>query len=78
MPDFIGLRELAKLLGVSPATVTYYTNLGLFKVEKVSGNKKLYNRSAVVKHHENIQKLRRDGYTLGLIKRKFEENKEGE
>ena len=69
------VRKLAALLAISPATVTYYTNLGLFTVAKVEGNKKLYDVAEVIERYKKIQDARQKGYTLGLIKKLFEEGK---
>jgi len=75
MSKQISVRKLAISLGISPATVTYYTNLGLFKVVKVEGNKKLYNLADVTELYKKIQDARQKGYTLGLIKKLFDEGK---
>ena len=73
MKKLIGVKELAKSIGVSPSTVTYYTNLGLFVVDKIKGNKRLYDSELTTRRFNDIQKARQEGYSLMLIKRKISE-----
>ncbi len=70
--NLITTEKLAKLLGISVATVNYYTNLGLFKVHDRKGNARLYDKSETAGIHEKIQQLRREGYSLKLIHQKLE------
>ncbi len=60
-------QELVKLLGVSSATVNYYTNMGLFKVKDRRGNTRLYEKDEVKELHDQIRKMRKDGYSLRII-----------
>jgi DNA-binding transcriptional MerR regulator len=76
MPNELSVRQLAAHLKVSPATITYYTNLGLFSVKSVSGNRKLYDKDVVTERYAKIQKARQQGYSLGLIKKMFDEGKD--
>ncbi len=68
MKELIAVRELAAVLGVSPSTVTYYTQLDLFEIEEIKGKRKLYARDKVIRRYENIQEVRKKGYPLALIK----------
>ena len=69
--NLITTKKLAKLLGISVATVNYYTNLELFKIKERNGNARLYDKKETVNIFENIQQLRRDGYSLKLIHQKL-------
>jgi len=59
--------ELAKLLGISVATVNYYTNLGLFTIKDRRGNVRLYDASEIRVMHDSIRHLRKEGYSLRVI-----------
>ena len=75
MKELIGVRELAAFLGVSPGTITHYTQLGLFEITKIAGNKKLYVKKDIFNRFQKIQQARKDGYPLVLIKKLLEEAK---
>ena len=64
--------QLAKLLGISVASVNYYTNLGLFKIKDRKGNARLYDRDAVSNTYKTVQRLRKEGYSLMLIKQRLD------
>ena len=68
----ISTQKLAKLLGISVATVNYYTNLGLFQVHDRKGNSRLYDKRETASVFEKIQQMRREGYSLKLIHQKLE------
>ena len=70
--NLITAEKLAKALGISVATINYYTNLGLFKVHDRKGNARLYDKREMMSVFEEIQQLRRDGYSLKLIHQKLE------
>ena len=74
MKGLLGVRELAKVINVSPSTITYYTNLGLLEVVRIKGNKKLYNKDLMIQRFSAIQKARQEGYSLMLIKKRLVEN----
>ncbi len=63
------LKEIAKLLGISSATVNYYSNIGLFKVSERKGNTRFYNKKATVSRFKKIKNLRKEGYSLTLIQK---------
>jgi len=67
----LSLKEIAKSLNLSVATVNYYTNLGLLRVEVRKGNSRLYNRQATFAQIKKIKTLRSAGYSLGLIQKKL-------
>ena len=59
------------MIGVSSATVNYYTNLGFFKVRDRRGNKRLYEKSETRELYEQIRKMRREGYPLRIIQERL-------
>jgi len=69
--ELLTLKEIAKLIGVSVATVNYYTNLGLFQTVDRRGNRRLYSKQAILVRFETIKKMRRQGYSLTLIHQKL-------
>lgn len=64
---YLSPKEIASLLGISMATVNYYTNLGLFKSGERKGNMRLYSKAGVLKNYAKIRELRQKGYSLKLI-----------
>ena len=65
-------EELVKLLSISSATVNYYTNLGLFKVKDRRGNRRLYEKNEIKELHDQIRKMRREGYSLRIIQERLQ------
>ena len=70
--NLISTKELAIVLGISVASVNYYTNLGLFKIKDRKGNVRLYDKSEIINIFNVIQALRREGYSLRLIQQKLD------
>jgi len=70
--NLITTYQLAKLVGISVASVNYYTNLGLFKIKDRKGNARLYDRDGVSNTYKIIQRLRKEGYSLMLIKQRLD------
>ena len=65
--SLITMQEVAKVLGVSSATVNYYTNLGFFKIRDRRGNRRLYEKNEVRELFTQIRKMRKEGYPLRII-----------
>jgi DNA-binding transcriptional MerR regulator len=72
--NLIDSKELAKLLGISLASVNYYTNLGLFNIEDKKGNKRIYDWDRTLDVYKRIQQLRKEGYPLKLIRERLEKD----
>lgn len=70
--NLVSIEELAKLLGVSTATINYYTNLGLFKVTDRRGNARLYQKEITKKLYDQIRQLRKQGYSLRVIQERLD------
>ncbi len=69
--DLLSLKQVAILLGISTATVNYYTNVGLLRVAERKGNSRFYSRKDVLGRFGKIKGLRKQGYSLGLIQQKL-------
>ena len=68
----VSTNELAKHLGMSVATVNYYTNMGLFTIHDRKGNKRLYDKVEMEVVFRKVHELRKEGYSLRLIQQRFE------
>ena len=69
--NLVTSEELVKMLGVSSATVNYYTNLGLFKVKDRQGNRRMYEKNEIRELHDQIRKMRKEGYSLRIIQERL-------
>lgn len=65
----ISCPEIVKRYKISYQTLNYYTNLGLFSAVNKVGNKRFYDEVKLRNNLEKIQKLKNEGYTLGLIRK---------
>ena len=65
----ISPSEIVKRYKISYQTLNYYTNLGLFSSVNKIGNKRFYDEGKLKHDLEKIQKLKNEGYTLGLIRK---------
>ncbi|RKY40988.1 MAG: hypothetical protein DRP76_00810 [Candidatus Omnitrophota bacterium] len=66
--NLISAKEIAKKFNISYQQVNYYTNLGFFLIYYNEGNRRLYDYRQVERALKEIQKLRRRGYPLRLIR----------
>jgi DNA-binding transcriptional MerR regulator len=60
--------EVSKRLNISYQLVNYYTNIGLFSVCALKGNKRFYDADEMDKVFRKIKDLRRQGYPLRVIR----------
>lgn len=61
--------DLARALGISVSTVTFYTKEGLFEVaRRTPGGMTLYNTKDTEERFLRIQEMKKDGATLREIK----------
>lgn len=65
----ISSLEIVKKYRISYQTLNYYTNLGLLQAMNKQGNKRFYDERQLRQDLEKIQKLKNEGYTLGLIRK---------
>jgi len=70
--NLVTTKDLAKLLGVSVASINYYTNLGLFNAKDRKGNVRLYDKNEVTATYAKIKQLRKEGYSLRLIQQRLQ------
>jgi len=67
-PKLLKIGQLARMVGVLPSTINFYTNEGLLKESARSkGGYRLYEEKAV-KDIEKIQKLQKRRLTIEEIK----------
>ncbi|HEC69001.1 MAG TPA: MerR family transcriptional regulator [Candidatus Omnitrophica bacterium] len=66
--NLISAKEIAKKFNISYQQVNYYTNLGFFLIYYNEGNRRLYDYRQVERALKEVQKLRRRGYPLRLIR----------
>lgn len=66
---FISTTEIVRKYNISYQTLNYYTNLGLLVPHNKRGNRRLYDEISLRKNLERIQRLKNEGYTLGLIRK---------
>lgn len=69
--NLVTTKELAKLLGVSIASVNYYTNLGFFNIRERKGNTRLYDKNEIITTYRRMGELRKEGYSLRLIQQRL-------
>ena len=71
MTNYLSPKEVAAALGISIASVNYYTNIGLLRPEERRGNMRLYDKGRVLKVWAKIRELRRQGYSLRVISKQL-------
>lgn len=73
----ISSQEIVIRYKISYQTLNYYTNLGLLSQAKKVGNKRFYDEGKTKSALRKIQKLKNEGYTLGLIRKIISQNGNG-
>jgi len=68
----ITLKEIAHRTGASLSVLNYYVNLGLLPVADRHGNKRLFEEKEMLRRFGEIQRLRREGYPLRIIRRQLQ------
>ena len=69
--NLVSAKEISKRFGVTYPTLNHYTNLGFFNVVVRRGNKRFYLADEVKLKLRTILKLKNDGYSLRLIRKKI-------
>ncbi len=64
---YISAKEIISKYKISYSLLNYYTNMGLFKVEKRNGNMRLYDEREIKNKRTKISKLTNAGYPLRII-----------
>lgn len=70
--SLVDTKAAAKLLGISLASINYYTNLGLFKISDRKSNIRLYDKNEIIGIFDTIKRLRKEGYSLRLIQQRLD------
>lgn len=63
----ISAQGVVERYHISYQTLNYYTNLGLLRVARREGNRRLYNDGDVSERLSSIRRLQDDGYPLRLV-----------
>lgn len=71
MNKFIAVKEIIKKYRLSYQIINRYTDTGLLRVVFKKGNTRFYNRQQVQRRLKQISALIREGYSLGLIRKKL-------
>ena len=69
MEELLSPTEIVKKYSISYQTLNYYTNLGLLSVADKRGNKRMYDEKELINNLKQIQKLKKEGYPLRLIRK---------
>ena len=69
MDVLLSPTEIVKKYSISYQTLNYYTNLGLLSVADKRGNKRMYDEKELIINLKQIQKLKKEGYPLRLIRK---------
>ena len=67
----ISAKEIAQEYNLTYQTVNYYTDLGLLPVVSKEGNVRYYDRATVQMRLTEISNLKKEGYSLRLIRRRL-------
>ena len=67
----IAARTIMDRYNISYQTVNHYTDFGLLPVSAKKGNARFYNKIVVDERMKKIKKLREEGYSLRLIRKKL-------
>ncbi len=67
----ISSKELTEKYKISYQTLNFYTNLGLFAVQRRVGNKRFFDEEEVRSRLDRITQLKEDGYPLRMIIRQL-------
>lgn len=67
----ISLQEIAHQTGASVSLLNYYVNLGLIPIADKHGNKRLFREPKALAIFQEIQRLKREGYPLRIIRRQL-------
>ncbi|MBI2871398.1 MAG: MerR family transcriptional regulator [Candidatus Omnitrophica bacterium] len=69
--QWVPSKDIVVRYKISYSTLTHYTNLGFFNIQKGGGNRRLYNIEEVESRMGKIMRWIREGYNLRLISRKL-------
>lgn len=67
----ISAKEMSRVYHLTYQTVNYYTDLGLLPVVSKQGNVRYYDSEIVEKRMAEISDLKKEGYSLRLIRKRL-------
>jgi DNA-binding transcriptional MerR regulator len=67
----ISAKEITQIYKLTYQTVNYYTDLGLLPVVSKEGNVRYYDRETVQTRLAEIANMKKEGYSLRLIRRRL-------
>jgi len=74
--DLLKIGEMAKLAGVLPSTIRYYTGLGLLEVAATTpGGQRLYDKEHTLSKVRMIKKIERQHLPLQTIRKILEDHR---
>ncbi len=71
MAELISIKDIVKSYNLSYQMVNHYTRMGLLNVVERKGYKRLYDKRQTEEHIKKIIRLKKQGYTLPLIRDQF-------
>ncbi|OGW75762.1 MAG: hypothetical protein A2Z72_01305 [Omnitrophica bacterium RBG_13_46_9] len=69
--NIISAKDIISKYYLSYQTVNHYTDIGLLSVEFKNGNVRFYDKDMVDASLKKIKELKREGYSLRLIRKKL-------
>jgi len=74
--DLLKVGEIAKLAGVLPSTIRYYTGIGLLEAAGTTpGGQKLYSREDALNRIRMVKNIERQHLSLQTIKKILEDHR---
>lgn len=67
----ISAKEIVKKYNITYQTVNHYTDFGLLPVVMKKGNVRFYDSEVVDRNLKQIEELKKEGYSLRLIRKKL-------
>ena len=69
--SYLCAKDITDKYHITYQTLNHYTDFGLFPVISRTGNSRLYSAKTIDKNFKQINDLRREGYSLRLIRKKL-------
>ena len=69
--NLVTAKEISDVFKIPYSKINHYTTLGLFPIVRKEGNKRIYDMGDVENRYQLISRLAREGYPLGLIRKKL-------
>ena len=69
--NILSAKDIIRIYHITYQTVNHYTDFGLLPVLMKKGKVRLYDAEIVDKRLKQIEELKREGYSLRLIRKKL-------